>query len=155
NPTLLQQYLTSNPTGLGQYLACAATALQTYLQQNPAALLQFLQSAPTALSQYLTANPGALLQFLQNNPAALEQFLATDPALLQRILHTNPAILEQFLTTEGTTGAARVLSGSLLSPFRLRVTLPGSGNQAMGGPLATFNIGSGSLFTESINSSQL
>jgi hypothetical protein len=153
--TVLQEFLAQDPGSLQQYLASNATALQTYLQQDPAALLQYLESAPTALSQYLTANTGALVQFLQNNPAALEQFLATDPALLQQFLQNNPAVLEQFLTAEGTSGAAQVLTGSLLSLFRLNVTLPGSGNEATGGPLSTFNIGSGSLFIESINASQL
>ena len=47
------------------------------------------------------------------------------------------------------------LTGSLLSTFRLTVTLQGTGNQATGGPLSTFNVGAGSTFTESIGSGQL
>ncbi len=153
--TLLQQYLAGNPAALSQYLVSNAAALQTYLEGNPTALLEYLQSSPTALAQYLTANPGVLQLFLQNHPALLGQFLATDSSLLQQFLQTNPAILEQFLHTEGATGAARILTGSLLSNFRLTVTLPGSGNQATGGPLSTFDIGTDSLFIESINASQL
>ncbi|MBI1324764.1 DUF4214 domain-containing protein [bacterium] len=153
--TLLQQYLAGNPAALSQYLVSNAAALQTYLEENPSALLDYLQSSPTSLSQYLTANPAVLQMFLLNNPALLSQFLAAEPSLLQQFLQTNPAILEQFLHTEGATGAARILTGSLLSNFRLNVTLPGSGNQATGGPLSTFDIGTDSLFIESIDSSQL
>ena len=154
NPTILQQYISGNPAALQQYLTASPTALQTYLQQNPTALLQYLQNSPNALAQYLSADPAALESFLQNNPAALQTFLASDPAALQQFLQADPALLQQFLSAN-STGVQQFLTGSLLSTFRLNVTLQGTGNEATGGPLSTFNIGSGGLFTESIGASEL
>jgi hypothetical protein len=152
--TILQQYLQNNPAVLQQYLQNNPTAIQTYLQQNPSALLQYLQNSPTALAQYLSANPEALETFLASNPAALQTFLASDPAALQQFLEADPALLQQFLSANAP-GVQQFLTGSLLSTFRLNVTLQGTGNEATGGLLSTFNIGSGGLFNESINAGEL
>jgi hypothetical protein len=152
--TVLQQYLAGNPAALQQYLTGAATALQAYLQENPAALLQYLEDSPTALAQYLSADPSALESFFENDPSVLQTFLSSDPAALQQFLQDDPALLEQFLTANAA-GVQQFLTGSLLGTFRLDVTLQGSGNEATGGVLSTFNIGSDGLFLESIDAGQL
>src|SRR5262249_30680505 len=108
-----------------------------YLSSNPTVLQQFLSGNPAALQQYLTSDPTLLQQFLSSNPALLQQFLLSNPTLLQQFLGTNPAALQQFLTA------------AILSLLQFNATLPGAGNEAIGGFMSTFDIGNG-LFIEKL-----
>ena len=140
---MIQQYLASNATVLQQFIASNPTSLQQYLTGNPTVLQQFLSTSPASLQQYLTSNPTDLTQFLASDPTQLQQFLTQNPAVLQTFLGTDAQALQQ------------TLNAAILDLFRLNVTLPGSGNEASGGLLSTFNIGSGGEFTESITTAQL
>ena len=154
NPTVLQGYLSANPTVIQQYLASNATVLQQFIASNPASLQQYLTGNSTVLQQFLISNPTSLQQYLTSNPTALIQFLSSDPTQLQQFLTQNPAVLQTFLGTDAQA-LQQTLNAAILDLFRLNVTLPGSGNEASGGLLSTFNIGSGGEFTESITTAQL
>ena len=153
DPPALQQYLEANPAVVQQYLSADATVLQQFIADNPAALEQYLAGNTTVLQQFLTASPAALEQYLANDPALLQQFLTSDPALLQQFLTADPALLQQFLTSNPGV-LQQTLTAAVLNLFRLNVNLPGTGNQASGGLLSTFNIGNG-LFTETVTATQL
>ncbi len=155
NTAVLQGYLSANATVIEQYLASNATVLQQFITSNPTSLEQYLTGDPTVLQQFLSADPASLEQYLSSNPTALIQFLASDPAQLQQFLTTNPTVLQNFLKSESSTDLQQTLDDAILTLFQLNVTLPGSGNEATGGLLSTFNIGSGGTFTESITPPQL
>ena len=137
---MLQQYLADNPTALGQGLGA----------RNSTVLQQFLTSSPAALEQFLTdpANAGVLQQFLASDPALLQQFLTANPAALQTFLSDN-------IPGTSTSQLQQFLPGALLNLFRVTANLPGSGNQATGGLLSTFDaIGSGT-FIENVTPDQV
>ncbi len=154
NSTVLQGYLTANPTVIQQYLASNATVLQQFIASNPTSLEQYLSANSTVLQQFLNTNPASLQQYLTSNPSALVQFLSSDPTQLQQFLVANPSVLQTFLGTNAQA-LQQTLNAAVLNLFRLNVTLPGSGNEATGGLLSTFNIGTGGTFTESITPAQL
>ena len=151
--TILQQYLASTPTGLEQYLSSSATVAQQYIATNPTALQQFLTSSPTVLQQYVSTPAGQAPEQLDTeNPTAWSSYSpatrssGADP-------RRNPELLQQFLASLSDRPRSSSFDVSL-NQFEFVVTLPGSGNEATGGLLSTFNIGSG-LFTESITPAQL
>jgi MBG domain (YGX type)/Bacterial Ig-like domain (group 3) len=153
NPTPLQQYITANPAVLDAFLAANPTVLQQYITASPAVLQQFLAASPAVLQQFITGNAASLQTYLTSNPDVLQQYLASNPALLQQFLASNPALLQQYVSANPGL-LQQFLNGAVLNLLRLKVNLNGTGNQASGGLLSTFNINNG-LFTENITAAQL
>ena len=177
NPTALETYLTSNSdAALTQYLSSSSTILQQYLQDNPAALQQYLTASPSAAPDVSPAEPDRAAPVLaeqSHGPRAVSlgrprrarvvpperpdrladvprERPGRAPAVPRGRPGAAPAVPER-----NASGVQQFLTSSLLSTFRLNVTLQGTGNEATGGLLSTFNIGNGGLFNESINASEL
>jgi hypothetical protein len=165
NPGLAGQFFAANPNLVGQFFAANPTLAGQFFGQNPALLGQFFTANPTLAGQFFaqnpglagqffTANPGLVAQFFAANPSLVGQFFAADPSALEQFFISNPTLLEQFLTSNPAL-LQQVLTQLTLSLLRLNVTMAGSGNEASGGFLSTFNLGSGGLFTESITPGQM
>ena len=153
SPTVLEQYVTENPSAIEQFLTNNPDVLVQFIADNPDVLQQYLSSNPDILQTFLDSDSPSLQQFLTDDPTVLLQFIASDPDALQQFFEDNPAILQQFLGTD-PDGLQQFLSEAILSLFRFTVNLPGTGNEATGGLLSTYNIGNG-LFIEQLTSAEL
>jgi mucin-19 len=118
--------------------------------------------ADPAVLQILLANPTILPTFFQNS-AVQAQFLSTpqvvenvlsNPVVLQAFFLSKPALLDQLLAANPGL-EAQVFSPASLLAVRMTANLSGSGNEVSGGLLSTFNLGSGSLFTEQLTPAEI
>ncbi len=161
NPTGLGSLLAADPSGLGSLLGSNASGLGSLLGSNASGLGTLLSSDlgsllttnPSALTALLSSNSSALGTLLASNPTGLGGLLASDPSLVNAIFAdpANSTYLTTFLNANPS-----VVTTFALSLTRLNVNLAGtSGNQVTGGLLGSYDIGTGSVFTEDITAGQL
>ena len=153
DPGALGAIIGSNPSGFAQLLGSNASAFGNLLGSNPSALGALMASNPSGFSSLLTSDSTALGSLLTSNSSAFGSLLASDPSLIDSIF-SNPAnsgLLSQFLSSNPS-----ILTTFALDLTRLNVNLSStSGNQVTGGLLGSYDIGTGSVFTENITAGQL
>ncbi len=149
--SVIDQYVSMNPEFLTNYIEANPGTLDTFLADNPDVLDQYLESSGTPLGQSVTDDTSALVQLLTDDPDLLEQFLSDNPAVLTDILANNPSLLQ-----DQGGGENSIVNSALVDSVRLTVNLTGTGNNATGGLLSTYNLGSGGgSFTEALSPQQL